>query len=145
MMHLKSRIWVNSNSFWDLKLLIPNLASPYVKENIVLTYCEDSGLLGFKPVSTPSDPSIKLHNYSTPPFLDIPAYRRLIGRLLYLNTTRPDITYITQQLSQFLSHPSQTHHTAAMRVLRHLKCCPDRGLFFSRHSSLQIKGYTYAD
>nr|ABE88097.1 Reverse transcriptase (RNA-dependent DNA polymerase) [Medicago truncatula] len=62
-------------------------------------YCldllEDSGLTGSKPMNTPSDPSIKLHNDSAPSFPDIPAYRRLIGRLLYLNTTRPDITYIT--------------------------------------------------
>ena len=66
-------------------------------------YCldllEDSDLLGSKPLSTPSDPSIKLHNDSTSSFPDISAYRRLIGRLLYLNTTRPDIIYITQQLS----------------------------------------------
>jgi hypothetical protein len=112
-------------------------------------YCldllDDSGLLGAKPLSTPSDPSIKLHNDTAPPFPDIPAYRRLIGRLLYLNTTRPDITYITQQLSQFLSNPTQTHHNAAMRVLRYLKGCPGKGLFFPRNSSFQIKGYTDAD
>ena len=105
----------------------------------------DSGLTGSKPVSTPFDPSIKLHNDSSIPFPDIRTYRRLIGRLLYLNTTRSDITYITQQLSQFLSNPTQTHHTVAMRVLRYLKSCPGRGLFFRRHSSLQIKGYTDVD
>jgi len=112
-------------------------------------YCldllEDSGLLGSKPLSTPSHPSIKLHNDSSSSFPDISAYRRLIGRLLYLNTTRPGITYITQQLSQFLSNPTQTHHNAAMRVLRYLKGCPGKGLFFPRNSSLQIKGYTDAD
>jgi len=100
-----------------------------------------SYLLGSKPVSTPSDLSIKLHNDSSPPLLDIPTYRRLIGKLLYLNTTRPDITYITQQLSQFLSNHAQTHHNAAMRILRYLKGCHGRGLFFRRQSSLQIKGY----
>ena len=107
-----------------------------------LDLLEDSGLLGSKPLSTPFDPSIKLHNDSAHLFPDIPAYRRLIGRLLYLNTTRPDITYITQQLSKLLSNPTQTHHNAAMRVLRYLKGCPSKGLFFPRNSSLQIKGYT---
>jgi hypothetical protein len=66
-------------------------------------YCldllSDSGSINSKPVSTPSDPSIKLHNDSSLPYDDIPFYRRLVGRLLYLNTTRPDITFITQQLS----------------------------------------------
>jgi hypothetical protein len=72
-------------------------------------YCldllHDFGLLASKPISTPSDPSIKLHQDNTEPYHDIPAYRRLIGRLLYLNTTRPDITFITQQLSQFYPNP----------------------------------------
>ena len=60
---------------------------------------DDSGLIGAKLVSTPSDPTVKLHHDSSSPYLDIPSCRRLIGRLLYLNTTRPDITFITQQLS----------------------------------------------
>lgn len=76
-------------------------------------YCldllHDSGILGSKPVTTPSDPSIKLHNDNSPLFTDVSAYRRLIGRLIYLNTTRPDITFITQQLGQFFRKPTQTH------------------------------------
>ena len=112
-------------------------------------YCldllNDSGLLGSKPVSTPSDPSIKLHNDTSPLFSDISAYRRLISRLIYLNTTRPDITFITQQLSQFLSKPTQTHYTAALRVLKYLKGSPGKGIFFPRASSLHIQGYTDAD
>ncbi|CAJ2662780.1 unnamed protein product [Trifolium pratense] len=53
-------------------------------------YCldliSDSGLLGSKPVSTPSDPSLKLCHDDSAPYEDIPSYRRLIGRLVYLNT-----------------------------------------------------------
>lgn len=112
-------------------------------------YCldllNDSGLLGSKPVSTPSDPSIKLHNDTSPPFSDVSTYRRLIGRLIYLNTTRPDITFITQQLSQFLSKPTQTHYHAALRVLKYLKGSPGKGIFFPRASGLHIQGYTDAD
>jgi len=81
----------------------------------------DSGIINSKPVSTPLHPSIKLHSDSSPLYEDISSYRRLIGKLLYLNTTRPDITFITKQLSQFLTKPTQTHYTAAMRVLRYLK------------------------
>jgi hypothetical protein len=112
-------------------------------------YCldliSDSGFIGSKPVSTPSDPSIKLHSDSSSPFSDVPAYRRLIGRLIYLNNTRPDITFITQQLSQFLSNPTIIHHNPALRTLRYLKGCPGKGLFFPRHSSLSLQGFTDAD
>lgn len=112
-------------------------------------YCidllNDSGLLGFKPQSTPSDPSIKICMNDAEPFQDIPTYRRLIGRLIYLTTTRPDITHITQQLSQFLSKPSIIHHNAACRVLRYLKSSPSRGLFFPHNSTLQLPGFSDAD
>lgn len=59
-----------------------------------LTDWIDSGFLDSKPVSTPSDPSIKLYNDSSSPYPDILSYRRLVGRLLYLNATRPYITFI---------------------------------------------------
>jgi hypothetical protein len=52
-------------------------------------------MLGSKPAPTPIDPSVKLHADNGKAFEDIGAYRRLIGRLLYLNATRPDITYAT--------------------------------------------------
>jgi len=112
-------------------------------------YCldliDDSGLIGAKPVSTPSDPTVKLHHDSSSPYLDIPSYRRLIGRLLYLNLTRPDITFITQQLSQFLTNPSQTHYNAGMRVRKYLKGCPGSGIFFPKDSDLYIQGFSDAD
>lgn len=52
-------------------------------------------------------------------------YRRLVGKLL---STRPDITFAVQQLSQFLSKPTICHHKAAHRVLHYLKHSPGQGL-----------------
>ncbi|XP_020979247.1 uncharacterized protein LOC107642837 [Arachis ipaensis] len=102
-------------------------------------YCvdllEDSGLLGAKPASVSMDSSTKLHLI----------YGRLVGRLLYLTTTRPDITYATQQLSQFMVSPTESHFCAANRVLRYLKSNPGRGLFFSRDSSVNICGFSDSD
>jgi hypothetical protein len=112
-------------------------------------YCldllESAGLLGSKPASTPLDPSVKLHQDDSPLFDDIPRYRRLIGKLLYLNTTRPDITLATQQLSQFLNSPTITHYKTACRVIRYLKHNPGRGLLFPRDSEKQVLGYVDAD
>lgn len=63
-------------------------------------------------------------------------YRTLIGRLLYLNLTRPDITYIVQQLSQHV-HAPQEHWDTTAHVFRYLKNCPSKGLFFlSNNDSL---------
>lgn len=61
-----------------------------------LDLLDSSGLLGPKPASTPLDPSLKLHQDNNQPFEDISTYKRIIGKLLYLNTTRPDITLARQ-------------------------------------------------
>jgi len=112
-------------------------------------YCldllESSGLLGSKPASTPLDTSTKLHQDNRKPFADVSCYRRLIGRLLYLNTTRPDITLATQQLSQFVNAPTTSHYKVACRVMRYLKQDPGHGLFFPRKPDLHIMGYVDVD
>jgi hypothetical protein len=112
-------------------------------------YCldllKDTGLIGSKPTSTPLDSSLKLHHDTSAAYEDIAGYRRLVGKLLYLTTTRPDIAFVTQQLSRFLSTPTITHYETACRVVRYLKGTPGRGLFFSRSSALQILGFADAD
>jgi hypothetical protein len=122
------------------------------KEGITISqrkYCldllTDSGFLGSKPATTPLDTAVKLHNNSGKPYEDISSYRRLIGRLLYLTNTRPDISFVVQQLSQFLHKPTFAHYNAACRVIRYLKHNPDRGLLFPRHSELQLLGFSDAD
>lgn len=96
----------------------------------------ESRLLGAKPAKLPLDPTTKLYQDSTKLYEDIASYRRLIGKLLYLTTTRPDISFAVQQLSQFLNKPIMTHYRAACQVLRFLKGNPGRGIFFPRDSNL---------
>ena len=76
------------------------------QQKYYLDLLQDSGLLGSKPVSTPMDYALKLHHDSGPVYPYALAYKRLVGQLLYLTTTRPDITFATQQLSQFMAHPT---------------------------------------
>jgi len=76
---------------------------------------------------------------------DLSSYRQLVGQLIYLTNTRPDISYVVQQLSQFMSKPTSTHHEAAIRVLRYIKSCPDVGLFYPSTSHLQLKAFCDSD
>ncbi|XP_019149872.1 PREDICTED: uncharacterized protein LOC109146676 [Ipomoea nil] len=68
-------------------------------------------------------------------------YRRLVGKLLYLTITRPDICFVAQQLSQFLDNPTIIHLQAVHRVLRYIKSCPGQGLFFPANSNLKMSGF----
>lgn len=88
-----------------LKYLIGTYVA-YPKEKILIfqrNYCLDllevSGFIEFKSVSAPSDTVIKLHQDSSAQYSYVPAYRRLVEILLYMNSKRPDITFCTQKLS----------------------------------------------
>jgi hypothetical protein len=63
-------------------------------------------------------------------------YRHIVGSLVYLCVTRPDILYYVHILSQFVSAPTQIHYSHLLRVLRYLRGTSTRRLFFSRSSSL---------
>ncbi|KAL0315859.1 UNVERIFIED_CONTAM: Retrovirus-related Pol polyprotein from transposon RE2 [Sesamum radiatum] len=71
-------------------------------------------------------------------------YRRLVGRLLYLGFTRPDISFPVQQLSQFLQSPRTTYWDAPLHILRYLRGSSSLGLFFSSRSSLQLSAFSDA-
>ncbi|KAL0451508.1 UNVERIFIED_CONTAM: Retrovirus-related Pol polyprotein from transposon RE2 [Sesamum latifolium] len=73
------------------------------------------------------------------------SYRRLVGRLLYLEFTRLDISHPVQQLSQFLNNPCEDHWNAALHVVRYLKGCPSKGLFLPSDNSLALQAYYDAD
>ncbi|KAK9741362.1 hypothetical protein RND81_03G100000 [Saponaria officinalis] len=72
-------------------------------------------------------------------------YRTLIGRMLYLNITRPDLSYAVQHLSQFLSTPRQPHLQAAMHVVRYLQGTADTVLFYPADTDLQLRAFCDAD
>ncbi|KAL0361708.1 UNVERIFIED_CONTAM: Retrovirus-related Pol polyprotein from transposon RE1 [Sesamum radiatum] len=72
-------------------------------------------------------------------------FRRLVGRLLYLGFTRPDISYAVQQLGQFLQRPCETHWQATLHVVRYLKGTSSTGLFFPSSNSLMVQAYCDAD
>ncbi|XP_072076569.1 secreted RxLR effector protein 161-like [Arachis hypogaea] len=91
------------------------------------------------------DYSTQLSKSTGTPLANNTEYRKLIGRLLYLANTRPEISYAVGKLSQFLECPTDKHFDAGLRVLRYLKSAPAQGLFFSTKSDLEVTGYSDSD
>lgn len=111
----------------------------------ILDILLDTGLSGCKPAPTPLPQGVNLSNELGDSLPNPEPYQRLVGRLLYLNFTRPDITLAVQQLSQFVNSPRSTHWDAAVHMLRYLKGCPSLGLFYPSQNSLTLQAYADAD
>ncbi|XP_019457627.1 PREDICTED: uncharacterized protein LOC109358017 [Lupinus angustifolius] len=78
-------------------------------------------------------------------FPDPLLYRQLVGRLLYLTNTRLDISFVVQQLSQFMASPMINHHKTLTRVLRYLRGNPGQCLYYPENSPLHIKAFSDSD
>jgi hypothetical protein len=78
------------------------------------------------------------------PLDDPTLYRHLVGSLVYLGITRPDISHAVHILSQFVSAPTQLNYAHLLRVLRYLRGTVSRCLFFPHCSSLQLQAYSDA-
>ncbi|XP_061371759.1 uncharacterized mitochondrial protein AtMg00810-like [Gastrolobium bilobum] len=110
-----------------------------------LQILKDSGYLGCKPRSTPMDVGLKLSLNSGELIPDPAIYRRLIGRLIYLTITRPDLSYAVNHLSQFMASPRLPHLQAAYRLLGYLKQTIGQGLFFSSSSHIHLNAFCDSD
>ncbi|KAL0313066.1 UNVERIFIED_CONTAM: Retrovirus-related Pol polyprotein from transposon RE1 [Sesamum radiatum] len=111
----------------------------------IMDIVKDLGLLEAKAVSTLLPMGLKLTADCGALLINPDSYRRLIGRLLYLAFTRPDISHSVQQLSQFLTHPCEAHWKAALHIVRYLKGSPALGIFFPSSSSFELTAYCDAD
>ncbi|WJZ98115.1 hypothetical protein VitviT2T_016667 [Vitis vinifera] len=109
-----------------------------------LEIIEDVGLLGAAPIDTPMERGLKLFDKSDL-LKDQGRYRRLVGRLIYLTVSRPDITYAIHVLSRFMHQPRKAHMEAAFRVVRYLKNAPGQGLFFSLNNDFRLRAYCDSD
>ena len=84
-----------------------------------------------KPSKIPMEQNLKLSKLQGTLLLDPGVYRRLVGRLLYLTITRPDIAYSVRKLSQFMSKPRKPHLDAAYKVLQYIR-------------GVQVKEFSYS-
>lgn len=110
----------------------------------VLDLLSETGMSGCRPALTPIEQNHRLTSESGEP-VDREQYQRLVGRLIYLSHTRPDIAFAVSVVSQFMHNPKTRHMDAVNRIIRYLKGCPGRGLLYKSSGNLQVECYTDAD
>ncbi|XP_016480926.1 secreted RxLR effector protein 161-like [Nicotiana tabacum] len=72
-------------------------------------------------------------------------YRGIIGSLLYLTASRPDIVFSMGLCARFQSNPKKSHLKAAKRILRYLKGTEDLVLYYASGDNVDLIGYVDAD
>ena len=96
-------------------------------------------------VHNPVVPSFKLTKDEEGVEVDTTVYKQMVGSLMYLTATRPDLMFIVSLISRYMERPTESHLLAAKRALRYIKGTVILGLFYKKGGSEELVGYTDSD
>ncbi len=99
----------------------------------------------YSPVSTPMIVGCKLSKDDISPDVDQRTYISMIGSLLYITTSRPDIMHVVGMVGRFQSSPKQSHLVAVKRIFNYLKGTMTYGLWYPRNHNFQLNTYSDVD
>ena len=102
-------------------------------------------MTGCRFADTAMEFNAKLGNPSDKIPVDKEKYQRLVGKLIYLPHTRPNISYAIRTGSQFMHAPYEEYMEAVNHILRYLKTIPSKGLVFRKANRKCIEAYTDSD
>jgi hypothetical protein len=112
----------------------------YLKEMLKRFQMEDS-----TPVSTPMVVGCKISKDDISPYVDQRTYRSMIGSLLYITTSRPDIMQVVGMVGRYQSAPKQSHLVVVKRIFKYLKGTMTYGLWYPRNQNFQLTAYSDVD
>ena len=97
------------------------------QKKYILDLLAENGMLDCKPAENPIVANHRLQTVQDGKLADKEQYQKLVGKLIYLSHTRPDISYDVGVVSRFMHLPQVPHMEAIMRILRYLKGTSSRG------------------
>ncbi|GJZ16973.1 putative ribonuclease H-like domain-containing protein, partial [Tanacetum coccineum] len=98
-----------------------------------------------KTASTPIETQKPLVKDEEASDVDVHLYRSMIGSLMYVTASRPDIMFAVCACSRFQVTPKTSHLSAVKRIFRYLKGKPKLGLWYPRESSFDLESYSDSD
>jgi hypothetical protein len=96
-------------------------------------------------MNTPIETKLNIQVDTSSEFIDATLYRQIIGSLMYLTNTKPDICFSLNTSIQFLLEPRHVHLVATKHVMRYLKGTLNCGLIYNGDHDLKLSGYTHSD
>ncbi|KAH9678582.1 retrovirus-related pol polyprotein from transposon RE1 [Citrus sinensis] len=106
-----------------------------------LDLLHETGMTTCQPIDTPIEEGLKFCITSDQVPVDKGRYQRLIGRLMYLSHTRPDLAYALSVVSQFMHNPGEQHMKAVMRILSNIEVYTDADWAGSVSDRRSTSGY----
>ena len=98
-----------------------------------------------KKTLTPMNTNEKLQLNDGSGAADRQLYRSLIGGLIYLVNTRPDIAFSVGMVSRFVNNPTKHHYSVAKRILRYISGTVDHGMWYETTSIFNLIGFSDSD
>jgi hypothetical protein len=117
----------------------------FSQSKYVADILERARLTDNKTVDTPIDVNARYSSSYGLPLIDLTLYCTIVGSLVYLTITRPDIAYVVHVVSQFVASSTAVHWAAVLRILRYLWGTVFQSLLLSSTSSLELRAYSDAD
>ncbi|GJS00076.1 retrovirus-related pol polyprotein from transposon TNT 1-94 [Tanacetum coccineum] len=112
----------------------------YIKEMLMKFGLEDS-----KPMKTPMSSNTKLMKDEECESVDSTKYRGMIGSLLYLTESRPDIMFSVCLSSRFQKDPKTSHLEAVKRIFRYIKCTTHLRFWYPKGTGIETVIYVNSD
>ncbi|XP_059070336.1 secreted RxLR effector protein 161-like [Cryptomeria japonica] len=97
------------------------------------------------PVGTPMETGCKLIKSDESPLVDQREYQSMIGSLLYLTASRPDLMHSVCQVARYQASPHQSHLNVVHRIFKYIQGTLDYGLWYPKNDDFNLLGYTDAD
>jgi hypothetical protein len=105
-----------------------------LQKQYALNKLSEYGMMGCKPISIPLEQNVKLSANEGDLVEDTTMYKCIVGSLIYMTITRPDLSYVVGMVSQFMQTPRKPHLDAVRRILRYIKHTLQCGIFYEAKS-----------
>ena len=103
------------------------------------------GLESASSVRTPMSPNVKLTINLLSKSVDPTLYRSMIGSLIYLTASIPDISYNVGMCARYQANPKQSHITAVKCIIKYIKSISNFGVWYDKDTNDVFAGYSNAD